>query len=182
MFSGCDQQPRKEVKPEGDAHSSPHGNTEQAVSTVAGIAWTIPEGWNALPQRQMRVATYAIPAGPGDSEGGECAVFYFGQGQGGDLNGNIDRWIGQFENPGALHRSSRTVSNMAVTVVGVAGTYLSPGGPMMQSQGKKENYKLSGAIVDAPEGLVFFKCTGPAGTMKAAEGGFEALVSSIRKE
>jgi hypothetical protein len=52
---------------------------------------------------------------------------------------------------------------------------------MMQSQGSRPNYRLLGAIVEAPGGLVFFKCTGPAATMSAAEKGFEALIASLRK-
>jgi hypothetical protein len=35
--------------------------------------------------------------------------------------------------------------------------------------------------VEAPEGLVFFKLTGPAATIAGAEGGFEALVASIAR-
>jgi hypothetical protein len=51
----------------------------------------------------------------------------------------------------------------------------------MQSQGKKPGYRLLGAIVQAPEGPVFFKLTGPAATISTAESGFEALVSSLRR-
>ena len=39
----------------------------------------------------MRLATYQVP------ESGECGVYYFGQGQGGGVEANIDRWIGQFQ-------------------------------------------------------------------------------------
>lgn len=35
--------------------------------------------------------------------------------------------------------------------------------------------------VEAPEGLVFFKLTGPAATVGAAERSFEALVSSVSR-
>jgi len=51
----------------------------------------------------------------------------------------------------------------------------------MQSQGSRPNYRLLGAIVEAPGGLVFFKCTGPAATIATAEKGFAALVASLRK-
>jgi hypothetical protein len=51
----------------------------------------------------------------------------------------------------------------------------------MESQGKLENYRLRGAIVEAPEGLVFFKCTGPVETMENAEEEFEELVESVQK-
>jgi len=62
-----------------------------------------------------------------------------------------------------------------------AGTYLAPGGPMMQSQGKKPGWRLSGAIIEAPEGLVFFKCVGPSKTIEAAEKDIDALIQSVTK-
>ena len=53
---------------------------------------------------------------------------------------------------------------------------------MMQSQGKKPGWRLIGAIVEAPDGLVFFKCVGPAATMqKAQPQDFEELVKSIAR-
>ena len=50
---------------------------------------------------------------------------------------------------------------------------------MMQSQGKRPGLRLLGAIVESPEGLVFFKLTGPAATVGAAQADFEALVASF---
>ena len=50
---------------------------------------------------------------------------------------------------------------------------------MMQSQGKKPGWRLIGAIVEAPEGLVFFKCVGPAATIQKAEKEFEELLASL---
>ena len=73
------------------------------------------------------------------------------------------------------------MAGLRVHRVALAGTYLAPGGPMMQSQGAKPNYRLLGAIVEAPGGLVFFKCTGPAATMTAAEKAFNALIASLTK-
>jgi hypothetical protein len=53
---------------------------------------------------------------------------------------------------------------------------------MMQSTGKKTGYRLLGAIVEAPEGNVFFKLTGPAATVGAAQADFDALVGSMKKK
>jgi hypothetical protein len=49
----------------------------------------------------------------------------------------------------------------------------------MQSQGKRAGYRLLGAIVEGPGGLIFFKFTGPAPTVAAAQAEFDALVASI---
>jgi len=108
-------------------------------------------------------------------------VFYFGPDQGGDINANIERWQSQFENPTPTQRSSKNMHGMDVTLVQIAGTYLAPAGMMMAPTGKKENFRLLGAIVPAPQGLVFFKLTGPAKTVGEAESEFNALVESLSK-
>lgn len=151
------------------------------ANNVAGIRWTKPERWGQQGERAMRVTTYTIPAATGDKEGGECAVFYFGSGQGGNVDDNISRWIGQFDSGGKHSRAAKEINSLKVTLVQIAGTYLSPSGPMMESAGKKENYKLLGAIIETPEGPVFFKLTGPAKTVADAEKEFDGLVNSIAK-
>jgi hypothetical protein len=151
------------------------------TGTAGGVRWMVPKRWAEEPGRPMRAATYAVPSSEGDPEGGECAVYFFGAGQGGGVDANIDRWVGQFENPGTPTKASRDIGGLKVTEVQVAGTYLSPGGPMMQSQGKKENYRLTGAIVEGPDGLVFFKLTGPSKTVTDAAGEFDAMMGSLSK-
>jgi hypothetical protein len=129
----------------------------------------------------MRVATYAVP-GPKGAEAGECAVFFFGPGQGGGVSDNVARWSKQFEGAPKAATRATVVSGLKVTRTEVRGTYLAPGGPMMQSTGTRPGYRLLGAIVEAPEGNVFFKLTGPSATVGAAEPAFEALVSSVRRK
>lgn len=150
-------------------------------SAVAGISWDVPSGWQEQGPRQMRVATYTIPAASAGAESGECAVFYFGSDQGGNVEMNIERWASQFEGAPKPERSSKKVNGMNVSVVKIAGTFLAPGGPMMQSQGKKDGFRLLGAIVDAPEGSVFFKFTGPGAAVSKAEKDFNGMIESIKR-
>ena len=152
-----------------------------AESGAAGVKWAAPAKWPEQPARQMRVATYTVPAAPGDAEAGECAVFFFGKSQGGDPEANVQRWSGQFEGSPKPARSSKTIAGMTVQVVEISGTYLPSAGPMMQASGKKPGYSLVGAIVPAPEGTVFFKMTGPSKTVKGARADFDALLASIKK-
>jgi hypothetical protein len=150
-------------------------------SSAGGISWTVPARWTAGQGSSMRVATYAVPA-PRAAEAGECAVFFFGPGQGGGVEDNVARWARQFE--GAPKATTRTLQSagLRVTRAEVAGTYLAPGGPSMQSTGKKAGYRLLGAIVEAPGGNVFFKLTGPAATVAAAQAEFDALVASVHRK
>jgi hypothetical protein len=155
--------------------------------TAGGIKWTAPPAWKAQGERPMRAATYTVPKAAGDSEDAECAVFYFGPGQGGGVDANIKRWIGQFEAAGGgaadkLAKTSKsTLNGLPVTRIDLAGTYKTSGGPMMQSTGSKPGYRLLGAIVEGPEGAIFFKLTGPAKTIAAQQASFEKLLKSVTR-
>jgi hypothetical protein len=129
----------------------------------------------------MRVATYGVPGAEG-AEAGECAVFFFGRGQGGGVDANVQRWSGQFKEKPPARRTRQTVGGVALTRVDIAGTYLNPGGGMMQSRGEKPDYRLLGAIVEAPEGFLFFKLVGPTATVAAAEADFDSLLGSLEKK
>jgi len=153
----------------------------KGTGTIAGVTWTVPARWQVMPERPMRVATYGTPAESGDAEGGECAVSFFGSGMGGDPEMNIARWVGQFENPGEPVKAAVSPNGIKVTTVRVKGTYLAPAGPMMESTGSKPGFELLGAIIEAPDGAVFFKLTGPEKTVAAAEAEFNAMVSSLKK-
>jgi len=159
------------------------GATARAVTpaktgTAGGYAWVVPGRWAEGAARSMRVATYTVPAAAG-AEAGECAVFYFGGGDGGGVDANVERWSRQFEGSPKPERSEKTVRGMSLTVVKIAGTYLAPGGPAMQSQGKKPGYLLRGAIAQTTQGNLFFKLTGPAPTVTQAQADWDALLSSL---
>lgn len=151
-----------------------------ASGAVAGIHWSVPKRWSELGSKPMRIATYGIPTAQGDAESAECAVYFFGAGQGGTVDQNVDRWIGQFENPSSPSRNTKEINGISVTTVKVGGTYVGMEG--MQSSGKKEHYALLGAIINAPQGWVFLKLTGPENTVNAGEAEFNALLGSIAKD
>ena len=65
------------------------------AETAAGLRWTAPPGWKSEPPRPMRAATYTVPRVSGDESDGEVVVNYFGEGQGGSVEANIERWKGQ---------------------------------------------------------------------------------------
>jgi hypothetical protein len=151
------------------------------ADSAAGVHWTPPPTWKAQAARPMRVATYAVPAAAGD-EDGECAVFFFGQGQGGAVDLNLKRWISQFESGEKTAKTGkRTIHGLNVTTVEISGAYAGMGGPMAPAKSMKQNYRLLGAIVEAPEGNVFFKLTGPAKTVVANQAKFEALLNSVAR-
>ena len=159
----------------------------RAPSQAAGVAWTVPSGWEAEPARQMRIATYRIHAIAGDPEDAECAVYFFGAGQGGTVEANLDRWAHQFTSPDGQSLAQppkiekRVIAGLNVSTLTVSGTYLGAGNMMSQEQVKKANFRMLGAIVEAPQGLVFFKLIGPLNTVAAAEGDFNSLLQSLHR-
>ncbi len=173
LLAGCMQ------KQSGTSYTS--GDLIKEEKPVAGMVWSYPKKWDRSHEMPMRVATYVIPSGLEDMESGECGVFFFGPDQGGDVDMNIQRWGAQFEGAAEAIKNTATINGMEVVYVRIAGTFLAPAGPEMESQGKKPGYKLLGAIVKAPNGMVFFKCTAPAMIIEREEAAFLAMIESIEK-
>jgi hypothetical protein len=145
-----------------------------AAETVAGLKWSAPAGWKAESgSRPMRVATYIV----GDAE---CAVYFFGQGQGGGIQANLDRWQSQFQ--GSVSKTGKkTIHGLPVTTIDVSGNYTGMAGPGSGGGAPKPGYRMLGAIVENPGGNVFFKFTGPAKTIAANEAKFNQLLDSVSK-
>ena len=134
----------------------------------------------------MRAATYSVPAAAGDATGGECVVNFFGPGQGGGIDANIDRWKAQVQGPDGAPAPAkidkRTAHGVRITLLDTSGSYSGMGGPMAPSPKPVAGYRLLGAIVEGPGGNVFFKFTGPAKTVAAHQKNFEQLLASIQPD
>ena len=156
------------------------------AESVAGVKWTAPAGWKSQGDRPMRAATYLIPAANGDTAGAECAVYFFGAGQGGSVEANLDRWKNQVTTPdgkpAAAKIAQRTIHGLAVATIDTSGDYSGMGGPTAASPSVAKNYRLLGAIIEAPSGRVFVKLAGPAKTVAAAHADFERMLGSLEKE
>jgi hypothetical protein len=150
------------------------------TDSAAGLSWTTPSGWKTDAPRPMRVGTYKIPAAKGDSEEAECAVFYFGEGQGGSVEQNVARWTAQFDGAKAPATKKEKVAGFDMTTLELEGTYTGGGGPMGPKV-TKPGFKLLGAIVEGPSGPIFFKLTGPAKTVEAARADFQKMLKGIKK-
>ncbi len=166
--------------------TSSHGSTAAVtpVTTAGGLSWTVPKDWTSVPGSSMRVATYRTPVATGDKEGAEIAVFYFGQGQGGGVDANVDRWVAQMTpEPGSKKpsRSQMKIGEIRVTICAAEGTYTGGMGMGAISTGPKKGFALEGAIAEGPRGSVFFKLTGPKKTVEKEKSFFDTLVKSVKK-
>jgi hypothetical protein len=156
------------------------------ADAAAGLKWTAPAGWKYEGSRPMRAATYTAAPASGDTEGAECGVYFFGKGQGGTVEANLDRWKAQVTGangkPADAQIQKRTIHGLNVTVIDTSGAYSGMGGPMAQPQAGKPGYRLLGAIVEGPGGNIFVKFAGPAKTIAANKPKFEAMLNSFEKE
>ncbi len=158
------------------------------LSTIllAGVTFTAPGGWKPVAtSSSMRVAQYAVPRAAGDTADAELVVYYFG-GSGGTVDANIERWVGQMQQPdgrpssAVMKRQSRTVNGMKVTLVDVPGTYVAEMTPGATERHNSLNFHLRAAVIETSNGPYFIKLTGPAKTVAASEKSFDAFLTSIK--
>ena len=147
------------------------------------LTFAKPQTWTVRPAASsMRVAEFVVPKAAGDVEDGELIVYYFGGG-GGNVQANIDRWIGQFKpDPGAEghETASLTVSGLKVTIVGVHGTYIAEVRPGSTERHNKPNFSMRAAMIETPKGPYFIKLTGPSATIRQAGSSFDTFLQSLR--
>ena len=112
-------------------------------------------------------------------------------GAGGSIEANIERWVGQFEQPDgkdtrddATTIKEKMVASQDVTMVDISGTYLDRPIPVRPEQvTKRENYRMLAAIIATESlGNYFVKFYGPAEIVKQNEESFGAFIESLKVE
>ena len=83
--------------------------TPNNQASTASLKFTAPPEWIVeKTSSSMRVAQYKLPSVTGDEEDASLVIYYFGQGQGGTTAANIERWVGQMQQPdGSSSKRSR---------------------------------------------------------------------------
>jgi hypothetical protein len=151
---------------------------------VGSFKFSRPSAWEwiEVPEgmKMMRKAVLNIPAKDGGKPA-EVIFYHFGAGQGGDVQANVSRWVGQFSEKTSPEKiETKDLAGTKVTFVTVAGTYQSgmPMGPKTPMSG----YALVGAILEDNEGgSVFVKCTGPETLVKDASAAFNEFIARAKK-
>jgi hypothetical protein len=148
----------------------------------------VPTGWVIETGRPMRVGTYRIPAAPGDLVDAECAVYFLASGQGGTVEENLQRWENEFPQPqgstaaSASKRSDLMVAGLKVHTISVTGMFMAASRPAEAGEKPVPDIRMLGAIVEAPQGLVSFKLTGPINTVSSVEPAFNYMINSLRPQ
>ena len=157
------------------------GQAEAPAPADPGVAWSVPERWTTDIAQGMRYATYVIPA-PKGGVAAECAVYYFGPGQGGGVDANLERWIGEFRTLDKHDIVKRSPGGVKVTRVEARGTYVAHSMRTTEPAGEKPSWALLGAVAEGPKGDIFFKLTGADATVSTAAADFDRMLGSIRKK
>ena len=134
----------------------------------------------------MRVAQYRLPRAEGDSSDAQLVVFYFGPGQGGSVEANLDRWIGQMQQPDGSSSKSKakventTINRMPVTLLDVTGNYTESqmgggGGGGLQIQGLA---RMRAAVIETAKGAYYIKLVGPEKTVNSQDASFMEFINS----
>lgn len=167
--------------------TAPGNKTSQ---TNGELRYRAPEGWQEeKPNSNMRVAQYKLPKAEGDSADAELVVYYFGQGQGGSTQANIDRWLNQMQQADGTPSKEKakieniTVNGMPVTTVDVMGKYnggmASPGATPSATPADMSDYRMRAAIVETPKGSYFVKLTGPQKTVSRWDQAYTDYIKSF---
>ena len=149
---------------------------EESQLAVADLKFKYAAPWKAVESSSpMRAGTLQAVV-EGVEKPVEAVFYYFGAGQGGDVEANVGRWYGQFEGEPQKSREEVTAGDKKVTIVKADGTYLD--GPPFGAKTPKAGYTLLGAIVPAAEANVFIKLTGPKDAIAKLAESFKKIVAS----
>lgn len=158
------------------------GPTDDArYARCAGLSFEKPVQWVWIkPAMQFRTLQYSIPGQ--DGSGAADLIFsVFASGEGGPVDANIERWIGQFGGvegePPRVERSTSEVAGMPVSMVELEGSYAGMGAAAPRS-----GWAQLGVIIQAPGRNVFVRLLGPAKTVLANKGDFDAMIDSARSD
>ena len=170
ICSGCSKNSATVRPSQTVAQSSSSSASSPAVA--GEVHYKVPEGWTTeKPTSDMRLAQYKLPKADGDTEDALLVVYYFGQGQGGPAQANIDRWVNQMKQPDGQPSKERakteslTVNGLQVNTVDLTGNYSGGMSPDSAPVDSKSIYRLRAAVIETPKGSYFVKLTGPEKTV-----------------
>jgi hypothetical protein len=155
------------------------------ASSSGDLKFQAPDGWiSEQPSSSMRVAQYKLPGDAGDAN---LVIYYFGPGQGGSVDANLERWIGQMQQPdgssskGKAKTETTTVNGMNLTLLDVTGTFNA--GDMTGGGGSGQatpDARMRAAVIETPKGAYYIKLVGPAKTVERWDAGYMAFVKSAQ--
>jgi hypothetical protein len=152
---------------------------------VGDLTFTLPAKWQIEPvDSPARGGQWRVPPLHGTGESGELVAFYFGPNIGGTAKENIEAWIGTMSglegHPAAAEQKTRQTGPFKISQVVIFGTYNRfvslPGVPPQPMP----NYGLIGAVVENPQGNIYWRFTGPEPLITANLPLFTKIIDSVK--
>lgn len=156
----------------------------QSTATFRGYTTTVPAGWTTAPtSSSMRLAQYTIADADG-STAAEVVVYFFGEGQGGGVEANLERWKAQFSTPDGspVYEKVAKLTGAAfpITVAEYRGTY-ARGIGVGDAATAKPGQSLVAVIAETPKGALFFQMFGATAKVSAHRAALEAFVKGMKE-
>ena len=165
--TGTAEETKTEIKYEVSSNNTRIGN----------LLANIPESWTGIrPSSSMRLMEFRLG---GSADNANLAIF---KNIGGTIDNNLERWSGQFGyslSDSEVNIRAENINGMLVSIISITGTYTNTMAFSSATQ-PKQNYRLLGAIADTPDGLYYFKLTGPNTVITSRIEEFTRFIQSLR--
>jgi hypothetical protein len=150
------------------------------------LRFKVPSEWTVeKPSSSMRLAQYKLPKAEGDKEDASLVLYFFGSNQGGSVQSNLERWIGQIEQPDGSSSAAKaktetlTINQLKVSTIDLTGTYVAETAPGSTVRHNNPDYRLRAAVIETPKGAHYVKLVGPAKTVGRWEKAFNSYLQSF---
>jgi hypothetical protein len=160
----------------------------QTAAAPGSLKFTAPPGWQPrTASSTMRVAEFVLPGRDSAATSAELVIYYFGGG-GGSVDANIQRWLGQMQQPDGratsdvATRESKTINGLKVSLLDVSGTYVAEMRPGATEKHNSPGFRMRTAVVETPGGPYYLKLVGPAATVATWNASFNEFVASLKFE
>jgi len=155
------------------------------TSVPGTLKFSPPQGWQPRdPSSTMRVAEFVLPARDAGKANAELVIYFFG-GSGGSVDANIQRWLGQMQQPDGRAtadiavRDSRTINGLKVSLLDVSGTYVAEVRPGATEKHNSPGYRMRTAVVETARGPYYLKLVGPSETVAVWNSSVDQFLSSL---
>lgn len=190
LTAAGDDKPSFHQAPQSAPSTQPAATSQPAGQlSFDKLTFTLPADWvKQQPKSSMRKAQVSLP-GEGQGKDAELVIFFFGPGatEGGSVQANFDRWIGQFkqddgrDSKDVAIKGEKKIGDLTAHTLDIAGRYVAPLMPGAPAQHDIANARMLAAVLPTPEGNYFLKLVGPAETVKSHLKKYEDFLTSLKR-
>ena len=154
---------------------------------VGGMTFTPATQWQDFGPSKSRVAGYAYGPLKDEPDSATVLVTFTPGGGADDISRQQEQWFSQMAlldgrdpHTGAIQYDLQ-IDGMTVHMMSLFGIYIIPAAPGSNQKIEKKPYRLLAAIVEAPDGNVHLKLTGPDYTATIMIEAYMTMIKSIKK-